>query len=237
VKLSSLVCLLLALVLLLPVSGLAGKGHKVKTTIQLEAGAPLALDVNSKELKRVSSRWECILKIFSGSSSHKELRRIEVEADGSWVAYKEEDDKEEDDKGEGDKGDDDDSAGDDDDSAGDDDDSAGDDDDSAGDDDDSADWKSKKVLTIAERVKKRGKKSLGKFTVEVARGQLVMPEAAAPKDGDKPASAAAMPTIVLPSELLPTRTFDIGSGGYFGISAGGVKIGSPSMTGVVRVKR
>ncbi|HCP48532.1 MAG TPA: hypothetical protein DIU15_21015 [Deltaproteobacteria bacterium] len=220
-KPSYLVSLLVAVVLLLPLSGLAGKRHKVKTSIELEAAAPLVLQVDAKELQRVrGSNWPCLLKLFSASGAHKELHRIDVQKDGSWIAYKEEaKDAEEE---------------------GDDDDSAGDDDDSAGDDDDSADWKSKEVLTLKERLERRGKKSLGKFTVEVSRGEAVMVKAEkenASGEASKDASAESTMTIVLPSELLPKGTFDVGSGGYFGISLGGVKIGSPSMTGVVRVRR
>jgi len=109
------------------------------------------------------------------------------------------------------------------DAKGDDDDSVGDDDDSAGDDDDSADWQNKPILTEEDRLDKIVEKQDGKFTVLKAEGEV--------------AGEAGARTLTIPADLLPEGTFLLGTNGYFGMNYAGVKIGSGSKSGVIKVKR
>jgi len=111
----------------------------------------------------------------------------------------------------------------DDDKKGDDDDSAGDDDDSAGDDDDSADWESKPLLTEGERLDKIVEKQVGKYTVLKAEGEV--------------AGEAGARTLTISADLLPKGTFFLSTNGYFGMNYAGVKIGSGSKSGVIKVRR
>ncbi len=104
-----------------------------------------------------------------------------------------------------------------------DDDEKGDDDDSPGDDDDSADWESKPLLTEGERLDKIDEKRVGKYTVLKAEGQV--------------AGAAGARTLTISADLLPEGTFLLSTNGYFGMNYAGVKIGSGSKSGVIKLKR
>jgi len=106
---------------------------------------------------------------------------------------------------------------------GDDDDSADDEDDWAGDDDDSADWRDTPVLNRSERINNHYEKSMGKYKVEAGRGEV------ADGEGGR--------VLTIDSTLLPAGTFYLMSSGYFGLSYDGVKLGSGSQSGVIRVKR
>ncbi len=104
-----------------------------------------------------------------------------------------------------------------------DDDKKGDDDDSAGDDDDSADWESKPLLTEGERLAQIVEKRVGKYTVLKAEGEV--------------AGEAGARTLTISADLLPKGTFFLSTNGYFGMNYAGVKIGSGSKSGVIKVRR
>ena len=236
---SSLSMLVVAAFLLTP--ALVDGKSRVKRTVKLAEGEALVLSVDG-DLSQCK-KWLCLVKLRE-LGKKKDLHQIRVQSDGSWVAYAAEEEDE-------------DKEGDDDDSAGDDDDSAGDDDDSAGDDDDSADdWMEKPVLTRAERRAKGIKKAMGKYTVEAGTGAvwgkesggLLMDLGKNPSKEDKAAAKAEMaaaieknketpPQMEIPSNLLPEGKFSVAVSGYFGLSYDGVKLGSGSKSGVLKVKR
>jgi hypothetical protein len=188
----------------------------VKKSVQLAKGADLVLSVDDeigsceRDRPQSNRRWACLIELKKQGAKEAFIR-LKVHHSGSWRAFGPEEDEDEDAKG------------DDDDSAGDDDDSAGDDDDSAGDDDDSADWQSKPILTEGARITKIIEKQDGKFTVLKAEGEV--------------AGAAGARTLTIPADLLPEGTFLLSTSGYFGMNYAGVKIGSGSKSGVIKVKR
>ena len=182
---------------------------RVKKTVELAEGAALVLTVGDGISR--CEEWFCHLTLRE-QGKKKDTVQIVVEGDGAWIAYSpEEEDKDKD------------KEGDDDDSAGDDDDSAGDDDDSAGDDDDSADWRNKPILTRSERVTRLFKKTMGKYTIEAGKGAVVTTDLGR--------------TLTIPAEILPAGAFTVATTGYFGLSYDGVKIGSATQSGVIKVTR
>lgn len=93
---------LLALAVALPASAAdkgkgKGKGkHVVKATTELEAGQPLRVDVDGD--LHACTEWDCWLWIGERKADEA-LYLVEVETDGSWIAYaKEEEKKDEEDE-------------------------------------------------------------------------------------------------------------------------------------------
>jgi hypothetical protein len=114
----------------------------------------------------------------------------------------------------------------------------------------------KPVLTRAQRRAKWGKKAMGKYTVEAGDGAvwggsfggILIDLGKNPSEEDRAAAKAEMaaatekkketpPQMEIPSNLLPEGSFTVSVSGYFGLSYDGVKLGSGSKSGVLKVKR